>query len=481
MTPVYLENILKLSISDRRELLLAQTESQWFERKGINIRPADIARPIIAFANAEGGALVLGVSNGKVSGLVKNPRAENSFRQAIHDYVKPPIKCAFDKIAIMNSDGKPDEVIFITVNPADVVYEDQKGDCFLRVGDDSRELNFSQRQELEYNKGVRQYDGEIIKDSDLSDLDGDLVEEYAGKVGYEGGNPMKVLTARFLANTRGEQTNACHLLFSSHPQDIFPQSSIRITKFFSDERGTGANLNIDALNDYRMDGNIPTLIRESTRIIDDIITKRKALGADGEFIFQDIIPRDAWREGVVNALVHRSYSLSGDYVHVELYPTRVEITSPGVFPGLAKIDDLLNISRFARNPRVARVCTEFGFGQELGEGIKRIVEQMRKYGYIDPVYTQNSGNVKLCLEAVMRLNDELARELPTKSEAVLNIIRLHKNGIGTGEIMEQLEMTRPTASLRLKKLEEKGLIEHIGKTSTDPRAIWVIAETRNSR
>jgi ATP-dependent DNA helicase RecG len=269
-------------------------------------------------------------------------------------------------------------------------------------------------------------------------------------------------------------------LFSKHPQDVFPQASLRITKFLSDERGTGANLNIDATNDYRMDGNIPTLIRKATHIIDNAITKRKALGADGEFIFQDIIPRDAWLEGVVNALIHRSYSLSGDYIHVELYPTRVEITSPGVFPGLAKIDDLLNISRFARNPRIARVCTEFRFGQELGEGIKRIVEQMRSFGYIDPIYTQNSGNVKLRLEAVMRLNDSLVRELPNKSEAVLNIIRLHKNGIGTGEIMEQLGMTRPTASLRLKKLEEKGLVEHIGKSNTDPRAVWTIAEKRSN-
>ncbi|MGI0134046.1 MAG: ATP-binding protein, partial [Candidatus Micrarchaeaceae archaeon] len=131
-------------------------------------------------------------------------------------------------------------------------------------------------------------------------------------------------------------------------------------------------------------------------------------------------------------------------IFIELYPTRVEITSPGVFPGLAKMNDLLNISRFARNPRIARVCTEFGFGQELGEGIKRIVEQMRACGYIGPIYSQNSGSVKLRLEAIMRLDDKLLRELPSKSEEILNIVRLHPHGIGTGEIMGALEMTRPT-------------------------------------
>lgn len=476
MKPIYVENLLNIPIQERAVFLLAQPESQWFERKGISLRPVDLARPIIAIANAEGGSIVIGVSNGEVKGLCTKPTAENDFRQAIHDYVKPSARLTIDKVEVINSAGAKDEVLLITINPSDIVLEDHRGKAYLRVGDESRELNYSDRQELEYVKGVRQYDGEVINGSDTADLNTSLVTEYAEKIGYRGDLPSNVLSARFLVNKNGEQTNACHLLFSQHPQDIFPQASVRITKFLSDERGTGTSLNIDANHDYRLDGNIPYLIRESTRIIESIITKRKALGANGEFVFQDIIPHDAWLEGVVNALIHRSYSLSGDYVHIELYPTRVEITSPGVFPGLAKMDDLLNISRFARNPRIARVCTELGFGQELGEGIKRIVEQMRTYNYIDPVFTQNSGNVRLRLEAIMRLDDKLLRKLPTKSEEVLNIIRLHPHGLGTGEVMEHLDMTRPTINTRLKKLEEVGLIRREGKTPTDPRAVWLVNE-----
>lgn len=476
MQPIYYDNILEIPLEHRGKHLLSLKESQYFERKSMSVKPRDIARPIIAFANAEGGALIIGVSNDSVLGLSKNPSLENDFRQAIHDFIKPPIRYSFDKVPVINDDGKEDEVIFISVDPADVVYEDQTGNCYLRVGDESRQLTFAQRQELEYNKGVRQYDGELIKGSNLDDIDKDLVYEYAEKIGYHRPQKLNVLKERFLASTEGEQTNACHLLFTKHPQKVFPQASIRITKFLSDERGTGSELNIDAGHDYRLDGNIPTLIRQSIEIIDRVITKRKALGENSEFVFQDIIPRDAWIEGVVNALIHRSYSLSGDYIHVELYPTRVEVISPGIFPGLAKMDDLLNISRFARNPRIARVCTEFGFGQELGEGVKRMVSLMRGLGYVDPIYTQNSGSVRLRLEAVMRLNKTLLDELPSGSEAVLNIIRLNKAGIGTGDIMEQLRMTRPTASLRLKKLKEKGLIEHIGKSNTDPRAVWRVRD-----
>ena len=78
------------------------------------------------------------------------------------------------------------------------------------------------------------------------------------------------------------------------------------------------------------------------------------------------------------------------------------------------------------------------------------------------------------LEALLRLDEKLLRELPSKSESVLNVVRLHPNGIGTGEIMDLLDMTRPTVSLRLQRLEEKGLIIRHGKSATDPRAVWLI-------
>ena len=63
--------------------------------------------------------------------------------------------------------------------------------------------------------------------------------------------------------------------------------------------------------------------------------QRRALADSGLFEAQPIVPRAAWLEGVVNAVIHRSYSLAGDHIRVETDPNRVEIESPGRFPGLA--------------------------------------------------------------------------------------------------------------------------------------------------
>ena len=89
MSILYEDNLQSVPCEKRAEILLNRPESQWFERKGIKIRPVDIARPIIAFANAEGGLLVIGASNGKVAGLNYNLKFENKVRQAIHDYIRP--------------------------------------------------------------------------------------------------------------------------------------------------------------------------------------------------------------------------------------------------------------------------------------------------------------------------------------------------------------------------------------------------------
>ncbi len=194
----------------------------------------------------------------------------------------------------------------------------------------------------------------------------------------------------------------------------------------------------------------------------------------GLFEAQPIVPRDAWLEGVVNAVIHRSYSLAGDHIRVEIYPDRVEIESPGRFPGLANPASPLLISRFARNPRIARVCADLRIGQELGEGIKRIFEEMRRVGLTDPVYKQGGGSVRLVLAALPRLHAGQAQRLPRGSQDILDILRAAGRGLGTGDIAEAIGLSRPATTKRLRALEAENLVTWHGKSARDPRAYWTL-------
>jgi ATP-dependent DNA helicase RecG len=451
--------------------LLALAEDQWFERKSSAIAPRDVASTVVAFANAEGGTIVFGASNGKLHGFAGKPQRINELRRVPIQFTVPATRVQCDEIPCINDAGDPDILLVMRVDTGERVYELTNGDCYLRVGDSSHKLTFAQRQELQFDKGQSQYDGYPLEGTSLGDLNIDLVENYRERSGATR-SATSLFEARSLLDRSGQLTNAAYLLFGNHPQDLFPQAYIRVLRFLSKERGTGSRLGLDDAADIRVEGPIPYAIQHARKEIENLVPQRRALTADGTFGSIPIIPTDAWLEGVVNAVIHRSYSLGGDHIRVEIYPDRIEIESPGRFPGLADPTRPLEISRFARNPRIARVCGDLRIGQELGEGIKRIFEEMKLVGLSDPIYRQTAGTVKLTLTSIPRLDPTVAAKLPRGSQRVLDTIRTAGTPLGTGDLVELLGLSRPATLLRLKALEESNLIRWVGKSAKDPRAVW---------
>jgi ATP-dependent DNA helicase RecG len=456
--------------------LLHLVEDQWFDRKSVRAAAKDLAVPLTAFSNAEGGTLVIGLHNGKVEGVRRHGARLNEFRQAPVDFTSPPVRATFETIRCVDDVGDEDDLLIVRVDPGERVHELKNGDCYLRIGDESRRLNYQQRQELEFDKGQAQYDGFPAKGVVPADLDTTLLDTYRRRIGSSGTN-TSMLQARSLLTRSGEMTNAGYLLFGRAPRDLFPQAHIRVVKFLDTERGTGARLGISDDSDHRIEGPIPWAIEQASTVIEHLVPVRRRLVESGHFEGRPIVPRDAWLEGLVNAVIHRSYSLAGDHIRVEIYPNRVEIESPGRFPGLANPSRPLEISRFARNPRIARVCADLRIGQELGEGIKRMFDEMRLVGLTDPVYKQSSGSVRLLLQAVPRLDERVAARLPRGSQQVLDVMRASDRPLGTGDLAEALGLSRPATTTRLRALEAEKLIRWQGKSKKDPRAAWSLVES----
>lgn len=455
-----------------RELLLAIQEDQWFERKSAMTKLPTLAKALVAMANAEGGVIVVGIADKVIEGIDALSNIQrNDLRQAVLNQVQPPIRAQIEEVSCQAELGEVKTLFVIRVEPSERVHETNDGTCYLRSGDESIRLNFQQRTELLHDKGLTHYEAEPIDGVEFSDLDLKLIDSYRSKISATQ-ETESLLRNRGLVTKKREVTVGGYLLFGRHPQDLLPQAHIRIVKFLSDERGTGSRLNVDSENDYRVDGPIPRAIMQAQKIIEDIVPKRRHLAATGLFETQPVIPRDAWLEGLVNAAIHRSYSLAGDHIRIELYPSRIEIHSPGRFPGIANLSDPLRIDRFARNPRIARVCSDLSIGQELGEGIKRMFDEMRGFGLTDPMYVQKQASVTLTLQAVNRIPEAVVRRMPPRTEQVLFALRSLGGTSSTGDIAIQLGWTKPTVISRLNALRSEGLIEWVGKSPRDPRAVW---------
>ncbi len=451
------------------ELLLSQPESQWFERKSGRIRARELATPLVAMANAEGGTIAVGLSQGVADG-VTSQRA-NELRQAAADFTEPVVRVRTAAIALPSSTDARVLLLF-TVAPGSRVHQTRSGDCYLRIGDESRKLGFAERQELEYDRGIASFDGSPT-DATITDLDAKQVGTYQKLIGSS--SRGRALAARDLLTEDGRATVAAWLLFAARPQRTFPSAHVRILQYANPERGSGTTMSLLEGRDVRCEGSIPRQIDEAAKTIEEWMPRVRALAASGRFEPQPIIPRDAWLEGLVNAVLHRSYSLAGDHIRVEIFPDRVEISNPGRFPGNADPNEPDTLVRSARNPRIARVCADMGTARELGEGIVRIFHAMRSAGLSQPVYQQFSSAVRLVLSASRAISDETAATLSSGAHRVLDLLRSAGEPLRTGDVETLAGVTRPTALRYLRALRDAGLVTWAGESARDPRAKWRLA------
>ena len=216
----------------------------------------------------------------------------------------------------------------IEVPPGETVYENVKDDVFLRIADENRRLTYAQRQELLYDRGHGSYEGRVVDGSSTTELDHNLLVGYATALGHP--DPERLLRARGLAVDE-QLTVAGVVLFAEHPQRFLPESFIRVLHYSGSDRGTGARQRL--IRDESVEGPIARQLIRAREVIQEEQPRRRALAGSGAFESVPLVPEDAWLEGLVNAAVHRSYSLAGDHVRSRdlLEPDRGD--EPRPFPG----------------------------------------------------------------------------------------------------------------------------------------------------
>ena len=490
------EQALQLSPAEVGEALAALPEDQWLERKSAGVGGQTIANLLVGFANAEGGVIIIGLSDdGVVEGIGPDvDKRSADWRRAATDFPIPLVRCQFQRIDCITAKGNPDQLVVITVESSDKVHVNNRDEVFLRVGEETRKLSFQQRQELLYDKGQASFEGTPAKDATLNDLDYSLLSSYADRLyrpdielrrrsARPDGGPTyadrlsrsdtkRLLSARGLLDRNDRVTTAAVLLFATEPQRWLPEARLRVLRYRGSERGTGARQQL--LSDIGIEGPIPHMINETRKAVLDQLPTRRALAESGRFEQIPLLPPDAWLEGLVNAIVHRSYSHSGDHIRVDIFDDRIEIESPGRFPGIFDLSDPLQVTRFARNPRIARVCADLRFGQELGEGIRRMFDEMKLAGLVDPEYRQTSGSVRLTLSWVA-VDRDLDERLPRLARDLMRLIRLGDR-LSTGDLAEATNRSRQAVLNQLRVLQREGLVTRVGKSLNDPRAYWKLSD-----
>lgn len=468
-------------------------ENKYFDRKSAKGRPSDLSADISAFANADGGTLVIGINDKtrELEGINRFGEDKiNDFINTPKDCCKPMPGCKEEFLDIVNSNGEPDRLLLLHIQESvDRVIRTTKDSTWLRIGDRTRELLGEDLKNLEYAKNARHYEDELHSDARILDLDKELLDKYIETVGGTGLPVEQVLRARgFLKEKDGREylTNAAVLLFAKNIFQFYPNCRIRFLRYDGTYAQVGTKINI--VRDTTIEEPLLRIIDKAKAFIASQLREFTMLNAQtGKFQIVPEYPEFAWQEGIVNAVKHREYAMSGSYIKVSMYDDRLEIESPGKLPNIVTVANIRE-TRYSRNPRISRVLTDFGWVRELNEGVKRIYTDMETFFLDPPVYSEPEQMVKLILKnnIVMRtlrqegrtlqnIGAERWKELDAIEHAILSYM-MNKGPAKRMELVKYTGKSTGTISNRLNHLIEIGLVEASGRKNDPNRSYMIVTQ-----
>lgn len=470
------------------EYMQTEHENKYFDRKSAKIKPSDLAPLISAFANAEGGTIVIGISDKtlEIEGIHQYGMDKaNEFVAIPKNGCKPMPQYNEEFLDVINSKGEEDQLLLLHIQPCvDQIVRTTNDSTYLRIGDKTKELKGDDLRNLEYAKSTRHFEDEINRDASIEDLDEELISEYKEKLDASHLPTEQVLKARaFIKSQDGNNylTNAAVLLFAKNISQFYPNCRVRFVRYDGNSAQVGTRMNI--IKDKTIECNILKLIDETRLFISSQLREFTALDPlTGKFKTVPEYPEFSWLEGIVNAVTHREYGMSGRYILVTMFDDRLEIKSPGKLPNIVTVNNIKD-TRYARNPRISRVLTDFGWVRELNEGVKRIYSDMADFFLDEPEYSEPEYAVKLILKnnIIMRnirqesrleriITPEIWQQLDELEKSILTYLASKKT-VTRAELCTFTSKAPNTISARLNHLIKLNIIKRNG-SKYDPKQTY---------
>lgn len=396
----------------RTELLevIHNGENSGVEFKRDVIQNHDLARELVAFANFQGGAVLLGVEDdGRVSGITRD-NLEEWVMTACRDKVRPGLIPFYEVVKDVEP-GKDVAVVRVSRGfDVQTLWHNNKNAYYIRVGTQSREPSPEELSRLFQQRGTFRAELRPVSGAVLADLDLRRLKNYFVRVRQQDvpADEDEAGWATLLFNTeiRVEDgiTVSGMLLFGRTPNRFLPQAGIDAAAFPGNSKDYGAR------ERSALRGPLTPLLNDDDEIVEAglveqalaFVQRNTAVtghleegGARREEV--SAYPREAVREAVVNALVHRDYLLSSTDIELTIYDDRMEVISPGRLPNGITPARMLTGCRAARNQLIKDVMRDYRYLENSGMGVPRkIVKCMREHNGTEPILIE--GDVPAVVE-----------------------------------------------------------------------------------
>lgn len=405
----------------RSELLeiIANGENSGVEFKRDDIRPEQLGKEVVAFANLYGGRILLGVEDdGTISGIQRPNLEEWVMNTVFAAKVHPMILPFYEEIAMPG--GRRVAVVSFSQGTAKpyVLRHNNREDIYIRVGSTSRLATREQQARLFASGGILHPETLPVSGTSFASLDLDRLRDYLKNVIRDPEVPesqtdwiRRLLGIGFMieaSDTHTVCTIAGLLLFGIAPRKFLRQAGIRLMVFEGDTK------EYRALTDEIIDGPLVgrwALDEEGTRALvsHGIIERfaemirpfisREENGIDEKMRRSTLLnyPWEAIRESVINALAHRDWTRFVD-VEITGYSDRLEVISPGALQNSMTVEKMIAGQRSPRNPLIVEVLRDYGYVEARGMGVRtKIIPLMKQHNKADPVFEATDDYLKTTL------------------------------------------------------------------------------------
>lgn len=393
-----------------------------FKSKRIN--PLKLQNTYVAFANADGGDLYIGIEEPteaqRVNGF-DEPEEANQIIQQLMVSTKPNVEGVNVEFLKTENNGY---ILHFIIPKSDKVHYNSSGDCYLRMNAQSIKTTGDRITQLAYAKGFYKFEEQLVDAAELDDIVGNpYITDYLERVGSKQDQARFLRRNRLIVENGGNSKPnvACVLLFDEEPQAVLSsKASVKIVRM----KTTSSEYKREQLASSEvLVGPLEHLAQRSEEQIFDIM-KKSTFMIDGTEV-KVSYPVEAVHEILANAFLHRDYSIADD-IHVTIYDNRIEIRSPGRLPGNVTVENILD-AHFSRNPNIVRLINKLPnpMNHDLGEGLNTAFNAMCKAGLVAPEITEieNSVLVTIHHKKLESYEDQIMEYLKTNEWITNKIAR----------------------------------------------------------
>ncbi|MBU4444255.1 putative DNA binding domain-containing protein [bacterium] len=330
-----------------------------------------LAKSIVCFANTDGGQLIIGISNsGDIVGVEDLDEAVRKIDDVAFNRCEPPISILPETV---DMDG---EIVLIINIPKGEQrpYRTKSGKYYIRSGNRCRQASWQEVRRLYQTSESIYYDETPISKAPLGSLDMDYFRYFLEK--HLDISPEESLIESYLENLKvithnKKPTLAGILFFGDNPQAFIPFAKI-IAAYIP-----GKDISIPPSDRKDLEGKIPYIIDGSIKFLKLYLREEHRIkGFESELYHE--IPEEVLREGIVNAIAHRDYTINAS-IRLFIFEDRIEIRTPGRLPNTVTIESMkIAGCHVLRNPTLYNLLYKIGMVTDTGSGVYRMIKTIKE-------------------------------------------------------------------------------------------------------